>query len=65
MQSHSDLDRLPGPTLKPGEKLLQCLQMYEDGVELQAAHFRRRFPHLSEAELVTMMQNWLERRDES
>lgn len=64
MQRQHDLDRLPSPPLTAGEKLLQCLQMYEEGLELQAANFRRRFPQLSEAELATMMQSWLERRDE-
>ena len=64
MQRRFNLDDLPIPTLEPREKLLQCLEMYEAGVDLQLTTFRRRFPHLSEPELAALLQRWLERSDE-
>jgi hypothetical protein len=39
--------------------------MYDEGVALQRATLRRRFPRLSEPELDAKLQSWLAREDEA
>lgn len=46
-------------------RMLECLEMYDEGVEIQTLNFRRRFPHLSEIQLAVLVQRWLERSEES
>ncbi|MDX2020656.1 MAG: hypothetical protein SF187_10465 [Deltaproteobacteria bacterium] len=46
-------------------RMLECLEMYDEGVELQTLNFRRRFPHLSDAQIDELVQDWLERREET
>jgi hypothetical protein len=47
----------------PAEKMRACLEMYEEGVELQRLAFKRRYPHLTDAELLVLVERWLARMD--
>lgn len=63
--SFSDaLDHLPMPAFTASERLLQALEMYDEGVQLQLNNLRRRHPQLSEAELAAMLDRWLCREGE-
>ena len=64
MSFSSQLDRLPAPLFTPCEKLLQALEMYDEGVELQLKNLSRRYPELSVAQLATMLERWLCREGE-
>jgi hypothetical protein len=65
MDLGSALDALPLPALSPRERLCWALQMYDEGVALQRATIRRRFPGLSESEIDAKLQSWLAREDEA
>jgi hypothetical protein len=60
----SELDRLPAPSLTPRERLLQALQMYDEGVKLQLNNLRRRHPDLDDAALARLLDRWLRREGE-
>jgi len=64
MSFPSTLDRLPSPVLTPSERLVQALEMYDEGVELQQNNLRRRHPRLSAAELQSLLERWLRREGE-
>lgn len=59
------LDALPHAQLSPREKLLQALEMYEEGVEMQRLILRRRHPELTPAEIEARLLSWLARADEA
>ena len=59
------LDALPHLQLSPRDKLLQALEMYEDGVAMQRLIIRRRHPELTPAELEVRLLSWLAREDEA
>ena len=42
-----------------GDRMLAAFEMFEFGVELMAANFRRRHPHASPEELERMVDDWL------
>ena len=48
-------------SLSPAERLLQALALMEDGIAMQRANFRRRYPGVSEEELELMLLDWLSR----
>jgi len=58
------LDTLPVPKLAPGQKLLQALAMYEEGVAMQRLTLRRQHPAMSDEELEAALFRWLAREDE-
>ena len=60
----SELDRLPTPSLTPTQRLLQALEMYEEGVELQLNNLRRRHPDLDDRALARLLDHWLRREGE-
>jgi hypothetical protein len=60
----SELDHLPTPSLTPRDRLLQALEMYDEGVELQLNNLRRRHAGLDDAELGRMLDVWLRREGE-
>lgn len=64
MSFSSVLDRLPSPVLTPSERLLQALEMYDEGVALQLNNLRRRYPQLNATELASMLDRWLCREGE-
>ena len=59
------LDALPHVQLSPREKLLQALEMYEDGVAMQRLNLSRRHPELTPTELEARLLRWLARSDEA
>lgn len=65
MSFDAALDALPQVQLSPREKLLQALEMYEDGVAMQRLIIRRRHPELTPAELEACLLRWLARADEA
>lgn len=65
MQSRFDLPPSPGSEATLTSKILECLEMYDEGVEIQAMNFRRRFPLMTEIELSQLIQGWLERNGEN
>jgi hypothetical protein len=52
------------PPATPAEKMRACLEMYEEGLELQRLAFRRRYPTLEEPEILALLDRWLARADE-
>ena len=48
----------------PAEKMRACLEMYEEGVELQRLVFQRRYPSLDGADVQVLLDRWLAREDE-
>ena len=60
----SELDDLPTPSLTPRERLLQALEMYEEGVILQLNNLRRRHPELDNGALTRLLDRWLRREGE-
>jgi hypothetical protein len=65
MQRSFDLAPFPGTEASASSRMLECLEMYDEGVELQLLNFRRRFPLMTESELSQLVQSWLERNGES
>lgn len=65
MQRSFDLAPLPVPNASATSKILECLEMYDEGVEIQEMNFRRRYPLITDVELSQLMQSWLERNGES
>ena len=59
------LDALPQIKLSPRDKLMQALEMYEDGVAMQRLNIRRRHPEITPAELEARLLRWLTRADEA
>lgn len=59
-----ELDSLPSPKLSPRDRLLQALEMYDEGVQLQLNNLRRHHPGLGDAELARMLDRWLRREGE-
>jgi hypothetical protein len=57
----SELDRMPTPNLTPRERLLQALEMYDEGVRLQRNNLRRRHPDANDHEIDRMLDRWLRR----
>lgn len=55
----SELDHLPTPRLAPEQRLLDALEMYEEGVALQINNLRRRYPELDDAALARLLDRWL------
>jgi len=60
----SELDDLPTPSLTPRERLLQALEMYEEGVVLQLNNLRRLHPELDDPALARLLDQWLRREAE-
>jgi len=58
------LDRLPDVPRRPRERLLEALDMYEEGGALQRLNFVGREPGISEEDLARKLQRWLAREDE-
>lgn len=54
----------PSSPATPAEKMRACLEMYEEGVELQRLAFKRRYPELDDAEVQALLDRWLARMDE-
>ena len=65
MQRSFELAPFVGPEASASSRILECLEMYDEGVELQLMNFRRRFPLMNESELSQLIQSWLERNGES
>ncbi len=59
------LDALPRGQLSARDKLLQALEMYEEGVAMQRLVIRRRHPELTPAEIEAQLLSWLARADEA
>jgi len=41
-----------------------CLEMYEEGVEIQRLALKRRHPALGAAQIQALLERWLARMDE-
>ena len=61
MSLASELDQLPTPPRSPGEKLLEVLALYDEGVEMQRLALRLRFPGIDPDQLERLIQAWLRR----
>lgn len=61
MDFEAQLNRLPTDELTPGAKLLQALELYEEGVAMQRLNFQRRYPTASAVELDRLLDAWLAR----
>lgn len=50
------------PDSTPAERLLQALEMFEDGVAMKAASLRREYPHEDESSISRRLTSWLHER---
>ena len=46
------------------QRLLDTLDLWEDGVQIMRENLRRRSPHASDAEIAAELSRWLERPEE-
>lgn len=56
------LDRMPSPPTTPAERLRVALELHEQGVAMQRANYKRRFPSEPEAEIEARLRIWLHNR---
>jgi hypothetical protein len=65
MSLSAKLDALANDGATPGQKLLQALSLYEEGLAMQRLSLRRRLPGVSEQEIDRAIERWLAREDEA
>mgnify|MGYP001121475303 CR=1 FL=1 len=57
------LDSLPVPPSKPEARLLQALEMADEGIAMKRLALRRQHPDETEEEIAARLRRWLHHED--